>query len=112
MRGTTIAVIRKFLCESCKESRAVYLSETASSPECCGQAMTAVVDGKPTKSTIFPYVTTHLDGAGTPITVDSLPHLRRLEKEYGVVVHGFSNERASEFKDLPVQRPGGREFER
>jgi len=43
-------------------------------------------------TSVFPFTTTHIDAKGRPITVESMGHLRKLEKEYGVVLSAFSNE--------------------
>lgn len=34
--------------------------------------------------TTFPFTTTHITGDGSPVEVQSLRHLRKLEAEYGV----------------------------
>ena len=65
------------------------------------------------KNGIFPYTTTHITGDGKPVTVESLGHLRRLEKNYGVNVSGFSQNPGNPDspRDLPEGRPGGRAYE-
>jgi hypothetical protein len=63
------------------------------------------------KTGVFPYTTTHLDGHGTPITIESLGHLRSLERRYGVVVHAFSQDSVDSPRDLPRHRVGGRDYE-
>ena len=49
----------------------------------CHHCWTGAATRDGAKST-FPYVTTHLDGSGKPVTVQSLRHLRQLEKQHGV----------------------------
>ena len=65
------------------------------------------------KNGIFPYTTNHLTGDGKPCTVESLGHLRRLERTHGVNVSGFSQEPSNPDspRDLPVGRPGGRDYD-
>jgi hypothetical protein len=46
--------------------------------ECDHPALLAKVPGS-----MFPYVTTHLDPDGKPVVIQSLRHLRQLEREYG-----------------------------
>lgn len=79
----------------------------------CGMPATRVL--LPTgaaKSAIFPYTTTHLDGKGTPITVESLPHLRSLERIHGVKATAFSDHKSNwedplpQSRDLPQSRKG------
>lgn len=65
------------------------------------------------KTAVFPYTTTHLTGDGKPITVSSLSQLRRIERRFGVCSTAFSQNPSNPDSpaDLPVGRPGGREFE-
>lgn len=65
------------------------------------------------KTGVFPYTTTHLSGDGNPVTVESLGHLRQIERKYGVCVSGFSQEpgNPNSPRDLPLQRRGGRAYE-
>lgn len=109
----TIGVIRSFHCDQCHEGKKVYLGEHDTPPTCCGQVMTALVEGRPTKTSIFPFTTTHVDGLGNPIAVESLHHLRALERQYGVVFSAFSNSErhVDAIQDLPRHRVGGREYE-
>ena len=56
----------------------------------------------PSKTSAFPFVTTHVDGK--PLVVESISHLRKIEREAGVVFSAFSktNERDLDpIKDLP-----------
>lgn len=57
------------------------------------------------KTGIFPYTTTHLDGKGTPITIESLSHLRSLERQHGVKATAFSDHR-SHWDDAGAARGG------
>ena len=63
----------------------------------------------------FPYTTNNILPGGKPLVIESLAHLRRVEKEHGVVVRGFSDFSASSaqdpLKDLPHYRENGRAYE-
>lgn len=64
------------------------------------------------KTAGFPFVCPHVDGK--PMVINDLQHLRKVEKQYGVVFSAFSksNERdVDPIKDLPRYRPNGREYE-
>lgn len=63
------------------------------------------------RSAAFPFTTTHVDGKGRPITVESLGHLRSLEKQYGVVFSAFSQNPSNldPIKDPPRYRGWGTE---
>lgn len=41
------------------------------------------------KTAIFPYECTHIDGK--PMVIESLQHLRKVEKDFGVVFSAFSH---------------------
>lgn len=53
---------------------------------------------------MFPFTSTHIDGLGTPITIDSYAEMRRAERDYGVVL--LPNHEDSP-RDLPQHRRGG-----
>ena len=62
----------------------------------------------------FPMDHPHLSGDGTVVRVESLAHLRKLEKHYGVVVSGFSQDGSNQqdqIKNAPLYRAGGRDYE-
>lgn len=64
------------------------------------------------KTAGFPFTVNHVDGK--PMQINDLQHLRKVEKQYGVVFSAFSksNERDLDpIKDLPRYRPNGREYE-
>lgn len=42
------------------------------------------------KTAGFPFEARHVSPDGKPITIDSLQHLRKVEKQYGVVFSAFS----------------------
>jgi len=55
---------------------------------------------------IFPYVTTNVNGK--PMQIESLHHLRKIEKQYGVVFSAFSHASSNNVdpvdKNLPKYR--------
>jgi len=55
------------------------------------------------KTAIFPYETKNVDGK--PMVIESLNHLRKIEREYGVVFSAFSHSSSNNVdpvsKDLP-----------
>jgi hypothetical protein len=54
------------------------------------------------KSAVFPFTTPHITADGKPITITDIAHLRKVEKEYGVVLPAF----AKNEHDLdPIQNP-------
>lgn len=70
----------------------------------CGHYMNVHIAGI-IRTNIFPYVTTHL--GGTPTTIDSLHHLRTLERTEGFVAPAFSQNRSNldyPLMDAPVSR--------
>lgn len=114
--------LRDFECVSCKSTPTelfytVKQGEiTLPTCESCGADLTMLplssghIYGK---TGVFPYTTTHVSGDGRPVTVESLGHLRQLERKYGVCVSGFSQDPGNPDspRDLPVGRPGGRAYE-
>lgn len=64
------------------------------------------------KTAAFPFTVNHVDGK--PMVIESLGHLRSVEKKYGVVFSAFSksNERDLDpIRDLPRYREHGRDYE-
>lgn len=76
--------------------------------EKCGKDCETSLGGAVADTKTFPFTTTHLDGNGTPIEVNSLYHLRQLEKQYGVAA--MHNSEESGTHELPQHRQGGRDF--
>jgi predicted nucleic acid-binding Zn ribbon protein len=69
-------------------------------------------EGNRFKSAVFPFVTKHIDSKGRPMTIESMGHLRQVEKDYGVVLSAFSNElnnSVDSIKDPPTYRGWDRE---
>jgi hypothetical protein len=66
--------------------------------------LSVTADDRVTKA--FPFVSKHIDGKGTPIEVESMVHLRRLERTYGVCLTAFSQNPGNPDspRDLPTFR--------
>ena len=113
--------LRDFKCLVCDHETEMYYSvqdgkEIVSPCHKCGQAVKKTPNlrsGRYEKNGIFPYTTSHITGDGRAVTVESLGHLRTLEKRFGVNVSGFSQNPGNPDspRDLPEGRPGGREYE-
>lgn len=43
------------------------------------------------KSTVFPFMAPHVAPDGKPMVIESITHLRRVEREYGVAFSAFNN---------------------
>lgn len=81
-------------------------------PPCedCGGSLTVLPLSQPSRryvGSVFPFETNHISSDGKPITVESLGHLRSLERKYGVVLSAFSKNNINDvdpIKDLPKYR--------
>lgn len=108
--------LRDFECVLCGAVQERYYQSMEKLPPCSvchGPLNPGELSTSFAKTGVFPYTTTHLTGDGKPVTIESLGHLRSLERQYGVVVHAFSNEPSNQStpRDLPRHRPNGREYE-
>jgi len=109
--------LRDFICTECDKTQERFYWNTEPAPTCsCGGSLdmlplSNVIRGK---SSVFPFTSSHISGDGTPITVESIGHLRQLERKFGVVLSAFSQNpnNPDHIRDLPRQRVGGREYER
>lgn len=64
------------------------------------------------KTAGFPFETTHVDGS--KMVINDLQHLRKVEKQYGVVFSAFSKSNINDLdplRDVPRYRPNGRDYE-
>lgn len=110
--------LRDFVCESCQTTQERYFTTQAGPPACtCGGALTLLPLTASHHGTtgVFPFTSTHIDGRGTPICVESISHLRQIEKQYGVALTAFSQNASNMndgMRDLPTHRVGGREGRR
>jgi hypothetical protein len=110
--------LRDFNCKACEirgEEHYYQVRDGVESPvkcKCGGIMEKGELSTSYAKTAIFPYTTTHISGDGKPVTVESIGHLRSLEKRYGVSVSGFSQNpnNPDSPRDLPEQRPGGEEY--
>lgn len=67
------------------------------------------------KTSGFPFEARHITPDGKSMTIDSLQHLRKVEKEYGVVLSAFSKSNIHDvdpIKDLPRYRGEDEDFRR
>jgi hypothetical protein len=108
--------LRDFRCAACdKTSERFYHPGTAAELRCpsCGGVVEPceLSAGAARKTGVFPYVNPNIDGKGTPITVESLGHLRQLERQYGVVATAFTQDSNDSPRVLPEFRPDGRAYE-
>jgi hypothetical protein len=112
--------LRDFKCLSCEKVQERYYGfidgeediPTCFDEDCGGQLEKQPLTASVPKTAVFPYTCTHVDGKGTPITVESIGHLRSLEKKYGVCFSEFSQNRSNPDspRDLPEHRIGGEEY--
>jgi hypothetical protein len=99
----------------------VTTDETAPTyPPCedCGGTLTVLPLSQPTRryvGAVFPFSTNHIDPKGRPMVIESLGHLRSVEKAYGVVLPAFSKSNINDMdpiKDPPRYRGLEPDFER
>jgi len=109
--------LRDFTCTQCSKKQERFYWNAGAVPTCaCGGSLDLLPlsNALPGKSAVFPFTSPHISGDGTPVTVESIGHLRQLERKYGVVLSAFSQNpnNPDHIRDLPRQRVGGREYER
>lgn len=67
-----------------------------------------------TKNALFPFTVPHVDGK--PMLIESMHHLRSVEKQFGVVFSAFSHSSSNNVdpvsKDLPKFRGGDEDVRR
>ena len=107
--------LRDFKCKACEltQERFYHLHEADSltCEKCEGALEKLPLTAAYGKTSVFPFTSTHVDGSGKPVTVESIGHLRALEKRHGVCFSAFSsNHRDDSPRDLPEFRPGGEEY--
>ena len=69
----------------------------------CGATAEMTLKGNRAPAATFPFTSKHITGDGTEVTVNSLYHMRQLEREYGVVLTHTGEDSP---KDLPAFRGG------
>lgn len=108
--------LRDFACKSCGAQQERFFWASSNVPACkCGGELDMLplgASGAFIKTSVFPYECPHVDGTGKPVMIESLGHLRRIEKQYGVVFSAFSQNRNNPdaIRDLPRHKVGGREY--
>lgn len=90
--------LRDFKCLTCEkvQERFYHASAGSDAIRCdCGGPLSMLErsdeHARPFIGVSFPFTTPHIDPHGRPITVESMGHLRSLERQYGVVLTAFSN---------------------
>lgn len=89
-------------------------------PPCatCGGTLTVLPLSQPSRryvGSVFPFTTNHIDPLGKPMTIESMGHLRSVEKQYGVVLSAFSKANVNDISpiaDLPRYRGQDDDFKR
>lgn len=111
MPSTRIMSTCRWRCMVCKhtdEGTYYFLPMDAHKNEhscsACGGVSEANMGGN-IRQPAFPFTSTHIDGKGTPITIESYRHLQQTESKYGVAIMNSSEE-------SPKTPPRMREFER
>lgn len=100
-------------CEKCeKVYENVQCSMFAIPPCDCGgeRCLTSTKMGR---STVFPFTVNHVDGK--PMTIESLHHLRQVEKTYGVAFSAFNKANINDLdpmSDVPRYRGDDPDFRR
>lgn len=102
--------LRDFRCGSCGWTQERYFHSSGAYPGCerCGGILDVLplsfaVQGK---TAAFPFDCPHVTGDGRPLRVESLGHLRQIERRYGVVFSAFSQNPSNpaDIKDPPRYR--------
>jgi hypothetical protein len=106
---------RDFEFEACGVHQERYYCVDALTLTCkCGQPLTMLERSDEgsrrikSKMGAFPFTTNHIDSQGRPMTIESLGHLRQVERDYGVVLSAFSQEPSNldPIKNPPTYRGG------
>lgn len=102
-----MAALWNLQCEACDE---IFMHQTCSMydiPACpkCGGERTLAPTGLSTRTPIFPFTVNHVDGK--PMVIESMQHLRRVERTYGVAFSAFNKDNINDLdplKDVPVYK--------
>jgi len=100
----------EYACTRCGYEAEHYVPHsTSDAPGCaaCGEPMVKLPPRtRLLSSSVFPFTTTHIDPLGREMTITSMDHLRRVERQYGVVLSAFSNDPSNPdaIKDPPRYR--------
>lgn len=103
--------LRDLECRRCKHVAEYFFWASLGPPEQCdcgGDLIMLPLAAQPNdvrNGKVFPFITTHITADGSPIEVTDINHVRRLERDYGVVLTAFSNNHAMDsIPDAPVYR--------
>jgi putative FmdB family regulatory protein len=99
-------------CSGCGSVREVLVRDGHEPDHACQNCSTGQMQrlpysaGRRGKSSVFPFDNPHISADGTPVTITDIGHLRRLERQFGVVLSAFSNEphNLDPIRDLPRYR--------
>lgn len=102
-------------CAACPAIEADVLCSMYIIPPCptCGGERTISNDRGMFKTSLFPYTLNHVDGK--PMVIESMAHLRQVEKRFGVTFSAFSKDNVNDvdpLKDVAVYRGDDPEFRR
>lgn len=99
-------------CPSCDKTAENVQCSMYDIPKCeCGGER-FLTSSRMGRSTMFPFTLNHVDGK--PMTIESLHHLRQVEKSYGVVFSAFNKDNVNDvdpIRNPPRYRPNGRDYE-
>lgn len=97
-------------CQICGDVQMHVQCSMYSLPACkCGGATAIAPTGLSTRTPIFPFVCPHVDGS--QMVIESMAHLRRVEKDYGVAFSAFNKDNINDLdplKDVPKFRERNR----
>lgn len=90
--------LRDFSCVACGKDQERYYRSAEDTPTCaCGGSLNMLErsdEGARRMKTYgiaaFPFTTRHIDALGRPMQIESLSHLRQVERQYGVTLSAFS----------------------
>jgi hypothetical protein len=100
--------LRDFQCQSCHlvQERFYGPAVTPQCRDCGGDLDMMPLSSTLPKTSVFPFITPHIDPDGKPMIINDIGHLRRVEKQYGVVLTAFSHNpnNPDAIRDLPRYR--------
>src|SRR5690242_170876 len=91
-------------CDKLHQNVQCSMFDIPACPDCGGEQRLAP-SASIRKSGIFPFTCSHVDG--TPMVINDIAHLRRVEAQYGVAFSAFSKSNINDLdpmKDVPVYR--------
>jgi len=85
-------------CEICKSVTENVQCSMFDIPKCTCGGERFLFSTKISRSTLFPFVVNHVDGS--PMQIESMNHLRAVERQYGVVFSAFSKGNINDLDDI------------